>query len=290
MKFRYRLGIEPEKVIQLDDVDDQLRNRIINAYSRLTKPEARYVLDKMGETISDSQTMASNLRSPDVKALKGYLSYCEWYELYEVIEYSYEYLLLECKNCEFLESTCELCVERENCDEYSIKLNMVKQINNILEEEKSGYRLVGGEVTDIINSTEIETIEISLQSPYEVVRIHLQKALELYSDRKNPDYENSIKESISAVESMAATIMGPDEKNVTLGRAIKKLKEKEIYIHQALEDAFSKLYGYASDEAGIRHGKIDFKKAPAEDAKYMLVACSAFVNYLTEKYVKSKGA
>ena len=86
MKFRYRLGIEPEKVIQLDDVDDQLRNRIINAYSRLTKPEARYVLDKMGETISDSQTMASNLRSPDVKALKGYLSYCEWYELYEVIE------------------------------------------------------------------------------------------------------------------------------------------------------------------------------------------------------------
>ena len=46
------------------------------------------------------------------------------------------------------------------------------------------------------------------------------------------------------------------------------------------------LYGYASDENGIRHGGIDFKNAPAEDAKYMLISCSAFVNYLMEKWSK----
>lgn len=47
---------------------------------------------------------------------------------------------------------------------------------------------------------------------------------------------------------------------------------------------FSQRYGYASDENGIRHGGIDFKDVPSEDAKYMLVSCSAFVNYLIQKF------
>jgi hypothetical protein len=54
--------------------------------------------------------------------------------------------------------------------------------------------------------------------------------------------------------------------------------------------AFDKLYGYASDEGGIRHGSKEFEKAPEEDARYMLVSCSAFVNYLKDKYSKSKSA
>lgn len=67
---------------------------------------------------------------------------------------------------------------------------------------------------------------------------------------------------------------------------IKKLKDNGVHIHSAMGQAFSSLYGYTSDEDGIRHGGIDFKNAPAEDAKYMLVSCSAFVNYLIEKYEK----
>ena len=60
-----------------------------------------------------------------------------------------------------------------------------------------------------------------------------------------------------------------------------------MHIHPAMENAFSSLYGYTSDENGIRHGGIDFSNAPAEDAKYMLVSCSAFVNYLIEKWSKA---
>jgi len=72
----------------------------------------------------------------------------------------------------------------------------------------------------------------------------------------------------------------------TLGKAIKKLKDSGVHIHSAMESAFSSLYGYTSDENGIRHGGIDFTNAPAEDAKFMLVSCSAFVNYLIEKQSK----
>lgn len=114
----------------------------------------------------------------------------------------------------------------------------------------------------------------------------MDKALRLFAEKQNPDYENSIKESISAVESMCCIITGLTGKKATLGNALKKLKEKGVYIHKALESAFLSLYGYTSDEDGIRHGGIDFKNAPSEDAKYMLISCSAFINYLTEKWIK----
>ena len=71
-----------------------------------------------------------------------------------------------------------------------------------------------------------------------------------------------------------------------MGKTLKKLKDRGVYIHPAMESAFSSLYGYTSDENGIRHGGADFNNAPAEDAKYMLISCSAFVNYLIEKWSK----
>lgn len=58
--------------------------------------------------------------------------------------------------------------------------------------------------------------------------------------------------------------------------------------HPALLDAYSKLYGFAGDEGGIRHALDDKSiEVSMEDARYMLVSCSAFVNYLTEKARKA---
>ena len=72
----------------------------------------------------------------------------------------------------------------------------------------------------------------------------------------------------------------------TLGNTLKKLKANGVVIHSAMKAGFEKMYGYTSDTDGIRHGGIDFTNAPAEDAKYMLISCSAFVNYLVEKFAK----
>ena len=72
-----------------------------------------------------------------------------------------------------------------------------------------------------------------------------------------------------------------------IGNTLKKLETNGVVIHSAMKAGFEKMYGYTSDADGIRHGGIDFTNAPAEDAKYMLVSCSAFVNYLIEKYSKA---
>ena len=167
-------------------------------------------------------------------------------------------------------------------------LKMTAVFNHILEDEISGYRIIDKTVVPITNSAEIQTIMSAEETQYQSVNIHITKALTLFGDRKKPDYENVIKESISAVETMCCIITGQSGTQATLGKTLKKLKESSIHIHPALESAFSSLYGYTSDEDGIRHGGIDFTCAPSEDAKYMLISCSAFVNYLIEKWRKVK--
>jgi len=180
---------------------------------------------------------------------------------------------------DFIEKYLRICNEE-------ISELMQKEFNHILEDEVSAYRIVDKMVVPITNEVELETIRTAKETEYDAVNNHISKALSLYSDRKNPDYENSIKESISAVESICCIITGQTGAGATLGKTIKKLKDNGIYIHSAMENAFSSLYGYTSDENGIRHGGIDSANAPAEDAKFMLVTCSAFVNYLIEKWSK----
>jgi hypothetical protein len=61
--------------------------------------------------------------------------------------------------------------------------------------------------------------------------------------------------------------------------------EQKSNIHGALKKGFLALYGFTSDEQGIRHPLLD-KEAPAvdeADAMFMIGACSAFLSYLTNK-------
>ena len=47
---------------------------------------------------------------------------------------------------------------------------------------------------------------------------------------------------------------------------------------------FVQLYGYTSDEDGIRHAILnDDAVVGLDEAKFFLVACSAFVNFLIAK-------
>ena len=121
-----------------------------------------------------------------------------------------------------------------------------------MEQENSGYRLVDTEVTEITSASEIGEIESAIQSKIHGVQEHLSTALALLSDRKKPDYRNSAKESISLVEGVCRLFAG----GTTLTDALKMLKQK-IDIHPAFERALAALYGYTSDEGGIRHALLE---------------------------------
>lgn len=95
-------------------------------------------------------------------------------------------------------------------------------------------------------------------------------------------YPNSIKESISAVESKTGQLTGKH----TLGKALDEMKKSGPYVHPSLVEGWKKIYGWASDEDGLRHGG-DSAPTPDQDlARYVLVTCSAFVNLLTAAEAK----
>ena len=160
-------------------------------------------------------------------------------------------------------------------------------INAVFKQEYVGYRFIDGEITPISDEIEVAEIEQSLDIEFQGCRVHFKKALSFLSDREKPDYKNCIKESISAVESICQIIT--ENNKATLGEALKLLTTKGITIHKAMEKAFSSLYGYTSDEGGIRHAEGLFESdVTFEEAKFMLVSCSAFVNYLIAEYGKIK--
>ena len=93
--------------------------------------------------------------------------------------------------------------------------------NGIFEQEYIGYRFIDGIITPITDDLEVDAIDEALRNRYKPVNNHISKANSLLADRDNPDYENSIKESISAVETLCQIIAGVDGREATLGNTLK---------------------------------------------------------------------
>ena len=150
---------------------------------------------------------------------------------------------------------------------------------------------MGKTIAPLTTDQEIAAIEQALAAgqaskPLQMVSDHIDQALALLSDRQAPDYRNSIKESISAVEAICKIIAGMS--NATLGPALDAIQRGNVVaLHPSLKEGFQKFYGYTSDAAGIRHAMKDASTVDQEDALFMLVSCSAFVNYLVAKATKA---
>ena len=162
-----------------------------------------------------------------------------------------------------------------------------KHMNDVFEKEYVGYRFIDNYIVPITDETEIKEIEETLDTKIHASKKHIEKALGFLSDREKPDYKNSVKESISAIEAVCKVIFGND--NVDLSGALKKLKDKGIELHPALLQAIEKLYAYAGDKGGVRHSEKTIESNVSfEEAKLILVTSCALVNYLIAEYGKIK--
>lgn len=160
-----------------------------------------------------------------------------------------------------------------------------ESFNTLFEREYVGYRFVAGRIVPITDENEAKEIEQACHTPFDGTRAQLQKALGFLSDREHPDYKNCVKESISAVESVCKVISG--NKKAALKDALNGLIFNGMNIHGSLKSAILSLYGYASDEGGIRHAERETESTVTfEEAKFMMVTCSAIVNYLVAEYGK----
>ena len=114
--------------------------------------------------------------------------------------------------------------------------------------------------------------------PFGGARTHLRKSADCINAG---DYPGSVRESIHAVESVARKL---DSDARTLSSALASLSNRGIVLHGAFKSGIEKLYGYASNEGGIRHSLSDVTaNVDVADAVFMFGACASFTAFLVEK-------
>jgi len=273
--FSVRQGYKsPKTEIQIDGMDVQLRTALWNAMCQsfwLNIKGNGYIRDNshLTQMLYDLWTLYFKKAHDDFpefwtpweKTLKHYVFNCTWDEVYEIIEFMMDHWGVS----------------------YQLK-DITNIFNNTLERELSGYRIINCIVTPITNQMEIDEINQAIESNDAIrpVKLQLEEALRKLSKRDEPDYRGSIKDSISSVESLCRLIS--KEPKLELGKALKSLEQNgKVKIHPSLRNGFMNIYGWTSDDQGIRHGLMDEPNLTFDDAKYMLVSCSAFINYLISK-------
>ena len=272
MKFSQRIGKQPvNTALQTEGMDDALRSSIWNVLDLWIWQRQGFLYPSysgsgwLGDIDAFSKVLwfqffkkpidtRPNHARQLLAVVREFFFGCEWYEVYDFLEF---------------------VLRLENNEQLSTALN------NILERELAGYRYVSQAFVPVTDEEEIESIEQALDSgPFAGVAAHLKSAIDHLGRKQDPDYRNSIKESISAVESMAKELTSNPK--ASLGDALTILESKDK-LHPALKKSLSALYGYTSNEDGIRHAMLEEPSLSAADAKFILVACSAFINYLKEK-------
>ena len=275
-RFSERLGFKRKKGLQIECMDDDLRNRLWNVVRlHLHDIDRHYPLGSdfylfvrcdLWERYFKKQTEdIPDEFDGQLRQLRIWFNDCLWHEVYDLIEFIHQdYPSIGATSNSFMATG---------------PIRFKIEIDRVLKEESSGYRFIGNVISQTHAKVEEEEIEDALDSPIPV-KNHFQRSLELLSDKTQPDYTNSIKESISAVESMANLVTGV--KNPSLGQALPKIERKLGHeLHGAKRKAILSLYGWASDEA--RHGLLEVSHLTQEDARFALIVCSAFVNYLKAK-------
>jgi hypothetical protein len=278
MKFSQRIGkVSVRQSIQIESLDQETTNRLwnkilvdffedLNNFSSSGKDSQKTFLLKMiwGEFFANpvdefpKNILGQDFNEGAIQIIKNWFYKGKWYDKFDLIEF----------------------ISRLDANFTHLKWSEI--VNNTLERSSSGYRLIENRIVQITSEEEISEIENAInKSKFKEIEVHLNSALDYLSNREKQDYRNSIKESISAVESMCKLIIGNEK--ATLGEALTQIENK-YKLHPSLKKSFSCLYGYTSDSGGIRHSLLaNDIIVKMEDAKFMLVICSAFINYLKLK-------
>lgn len=267
MTFSERMGLRPPKnLLQTDSMDDDLRVALWNVFYRLI-PLSDW--DYHAGLYDDlfSNIWANHLKrqldaleedtSEALGQFKEHFFRCEWFEVYDFIEFT-----------------------AVSLDRHS-SLHFIRECNAVLERELSGYRFIGRRLAPITSKEEVSTIKeaqrLTTKSYLESVSFHLQASLENLSDRTNPDYRTAVKEAISAVEALMTILSGHPKADLPRGLAILEAKGG---LHKSLKTAYLSLYSYTNDSNGIRHALLDQKTLSFVEAKFFYLACVTFVNYV----------
>jgi hypothetical protein len=289
--FSVRQGLKPRQVIQIDSMNIALRNGLwdaltisywneyspyiyseLNPYGNYSEGSGQFInyrliLDIWIDFFNHRLEEMPNDTSSFVFILRKWFfneSDTLWNDVYDFVE--------------FLAAND---ADKQRSDKFR------DECNKVLEKRLSGYRFIGERIAPIISDVEIKEIEkaLSYEGNLQAVSKHIERAIKSMSNRENPDFPNSIAESMKALGAVCKKIAGKEDD--TLGNAF-QATNKKLGLDEHLFAGIRSIYKYTCEAGGIRYPEKDSNVPPElEDAQFMLVICSGIVNYLTEKARKT---
>ena len=167
-----------------------------------------------------------------------------------------------------------------------MQIYIAAELQRLFLEEDLAYEFADGVVRRRGRKHTVELLaksQVVLGDPQLLsARKHFDKALQFFRHPSSPDYENSVKEAVCAVEA-AGKILFPMAKASTLGDLIRWLgSAKEVSVPKAICQTLTGVYAFRSGGDGVVHGGASGGKATLEVAEYMLGVCASQIIYLVD--------
>lgn len=160
--------------------------------------------------------------------------------------------------------------------------SLALSVERVLENTRCAYRLVdrstimpvASQEEAVAYETALSTLQIANQPG---ARKHLLDAASYLSQGK---FAESVRESVHTIEGLLRNLTGHSK----FSKAVAQVAT-ERQLHESLKLALNNLYGYSSDEQGIRHPLLDKGDANVTepDALFMLGVCASFATYLSPR-------
>jgi hypothetical protein len=264
-KFSQRIGARQPPKSGLEEASAELRTALWNVLYKPAFPEddqhreralahARAMWNHLGWRTDHIPPLPHQMR----ETIAAEWFSCRWAEFFDLIEFTARLLATSFP---------------------PTRQQWFEMLNRILESKGCAYRFIAERLVPLTNTAEATEVARGAESGIPAVAAHIREALKLLPPNVGANPRDSIKESISAVEAALKHLTGGPSATLTEGLAAFEAKYGPF--HPSLRRGLSILYGYVTDENGTHHALIEEPAGvTGDDARFMLVTCSAFANYL----------
>lgn len=269
------------------DFPDSARTGLMHLLLDLV--ERRYVLDwslvarellRIGRRpIEEYDSSSKSQRQARLDA-EATLQQLEWNKAFDFCERLYSHLSQEI-GYEDNSGNYQVNVTRTDVQSY-----IAGELQRLFFEEAFAYEFADGQVR---RRGRRHTVELATKSQLVLgdprlkgARQHYEKAQHFFRHPTRPDYENSVKEAVCAVEA-AGKVLFPNAKAATLGDLAKWLgSTQDVEVPKGITQTVIGVYAFRSGGEGVGHGGANGGKATAAVAEYVLAVCASQIIYMVD--------
>jgi AbiJ N-terminal domain 4 len=264
-KFSQRIGARQPPSSGLEEASPELRTALWNVLHKPAFPDeaehreralanARALWNHLGWRNDQLPLLPHQMRA----AIATEWFSCRWPEFFDLIEFTARLL------------ATPLPPTRQQWFE---------MLNRVLESKGCAYRFIAEQLVPLSNSAEAAEVASVADSAIPAVAAHIREARRLLPPNAGANPRDSIKQSMSAVEAALRHLAG--NPSATLREGLVAFEARHGALPASLRRGLLTLCGYGEDDDAAWHGLSEgAERVTGDHARLMLVACSAFTNYL----------